>query len=702
MAKKNFHKIVKSKGFKLAIGLSAAVLAIGATCGLAIGLSATSKTTYININPFAQETSNRVPYATEGVTKDCTTWNVEGQEEPLVATPIMRGIGTCFAKFNYNKQADQQFNYVELVGNGPDTSVLDKSFQQSAYYAQTYWAHAYDKGFPNGEGTQWIFSTPQFDYEKYPLDSLVLTNSNTITPGQMSSSAQKPSGASNTDFVNTYKAAHNINKQALVLPGYQHITPLSILKQNDPDVYHSMGYILVDSEVSDPNIASMQFKAEQSAFLSGIATCQFLEENWEDVYSKVNDGQLSVGCFGGQNIITVTCFMGGLELGVWFYNNYILPNTDFYKNANEQEREKRTIKFISLGKISSYFSGTFVIGDAKLLAQELLARGASAIMAVAGPQTGDVVSEIVAQRSPCRVIGVDSAMENGDWGKYYSTSNLFKEKTKVVLCSAEKNVAQLTAQILDNMWCRNCATFPEETEEGTKYNDIDKSCLLLFYPRGGTPTGNVTYTVKYGTDEATAKQVPAEQIDSGAGWTITPDSVPNPDDYIWITGTDESGNTWNTKFQNGPATEIPKEQGVPGTEGSGTIHCEVISINPKHLHMTEINDSGKLNFALAPGIRLDGLTDEKQRMGAIGTVGYTSIGNLYNGGVNLSTAGQEYLVRALSQIDKNGDWSKITSYNEAIETIIEKDVPAITALDGTQLDKMNVLDFINSHRYFKY
>ena len=590
MAKKNFHKIVKSKGFKLAIGLSAAVLAIGATCGLAIGLSATSKTTYININPFAQETSNRVPYATEGVTKDCTTWNVEGQEEPLVATPIMRGIGTCFAKFNYNKQADQQFNYVELVGNGPDTSVLDKSFQQSAYYAQTYWAHAYDKGFPNGEGTQWIFSTPQFDYEKYPLDSLVLTNSNTITPGQMSSSAQKPSGASNTDFVNTYKAAHNINKQALVLPGYQHITPLSILKQNDPDVYHSMGYILVDSEVSDPNIASMQFKAEQSAFLSGIATCQFLEENWEDVYSKVNDGQLSVGCFGGQNIITVTCFMGGLELGVWFYNNYILPNTDFYKNANEQEREKRTIKFISLGKISSYFSGTFVIGDAKLLAQELLARGASAIMAVAGPQTGDVVSEIVAQRSPCRVIGVDSAMENGDWGKYYSTSNLFKEKTKVVLCSAEKNVAQLSAQILNNMWCKNRVVYPDLNADGSKSE---------YYALDDDKTINNIVTHYTG-------------------------------------GTEEERN----------------------------------------------------------------LLTENAKKGAVGTIGYTSIGSLYNNGVNLSEAGQDHLLTALKLL--GGSWANIETYNDAVTAILDLDLPETTILDGRKVEPLNLIDFINKNRYFQY
>ena len=50
----------------------------------------------------------------------------------------MRNVGVCFAKFDYNKEPADQFAYVEMVGNGPDTSILDKSFQQSAYYAQTY------------------------------------------------------------------------------------------------------------------------------------------------------------------------------------------------------------------------------------------------------------------------------------------------------------------------------------------------------------------------------------------------------------------------------------------------------------------------------------------------------------------------------------------------------------------------------------
>ena len=697
MAKKS-RNITKSKGFKLAIGLSASVVAIGATCGLAVGLSAASNTGYVDITPDGgANMSNKVTFAPEG-TKDSTTWNVgctisvpfkltnnnnftnqsstlsndgltvecafdgtnfvkiyapteQGFKTPEISLSVIEGfntmnlgvdnfkvsndpsgiptpasvnisssnsevievsrndetnIYTLTAKGKVGDTTDisfkiifaeplnststmndlknketlpeddyhQRFGYSEIVGNGPDTSILDKSFHQSAYYAQTYWVHA---NCNNDTKTGWTYQQPAFDYDKFPLDSV--SGDNNEDESVFSSVSMRPSGTSPNDFANTYKAAYEAGKKSLVLPGYQHITPLSTLKAGDENIYKSMGYILIDSEVSDPNIASVQFKAEQSAFLCGVAACQYLEENWEEVYQHANDGQLAVGCFGGQNIITVTCFMGGLELGVWFYNNYILPNTDFYKNADEKEKEKRTVKFISLGNKSSYFSGTFVIGDAKLIAQELLAKGACAVMAVAGPQTGDVVTEIVAQRSPCRVLGVDSAMENGDWGKYMSTSNLFKEETPVVLCSAEKNVAQLTAQILDNIWSGQRISYPmlqvgKNEEQQTQYDHLED------------------------------------------------------------------------------------------------------------------------------GKKISDLQDLSSRMGAVGTVGYTSIGNMYNTGVNLSTAGQSYLIRALKYIDDTFSKLEDNDYQGAIELIVTQPLPYKKLDNGYEIKEKTILNIINENRYF--
>ena len=71
--KRKSHKnITKSKGFKLAIGLTAAVAAIGATCGLAIGLCSASKTKYVDIDPLNENGSNRTYFASD-TTKDQTT-----------------------------------------------------------------------------------------------------------------------------------------------------------------------------------------------------------------------------------------------------------------------------------------------------------------------------------------------------------------------------------------------------------------------------------------------------------------------------------------------------------------------------------------------------------------------------------------------------------------------------------------------------
>jgi basic membrane lipoprotein Med (substrate-binding protein (PBP1-ABC) superfamily) len=55
------------------------------------------------------------------------------------------------------------------------------------------------------------------------------------------------------------------------------------------------------------------FRADQSAFMCGLAICQYLNENFDEY---IKDGQLSVGAFGGTPIPTVTVFMGGLQLGI--------------------------------------------------------------------------------------------------------------------------------------------------------------------------------------------------------------------------------------------------------------------------------------------------------------------------------------------------------------------------------------------------
>jgi basic membrane lipoprotein Med (substrate-binding protein (PBP1-ABC) superfamily) len=98
--------------------------------------------------------------------------------------------------------------------------------------------------------------------------------------------------------------------------------------------------------------------------------------------------------------------------------------------------------------MDSYFSNSFSIGDGKPLVQALLQRGADAILPVAGPQTMDAVKEIQSYKSNCIVVGIDTEQElnNSVNGK-----SSYTDKTgdsNVIKFSAEKNISDITSQIL--------------------------------------------------------------------------------------------------------------------------------------------------------------------------------------------------------------------------------------------------------------
>ena len=91
-----------------------------------------------------------------------------------------------------------------------------------------------------------------------------------------------------------------------------------------------------------------------------------------------------------------------------------------YRKLYEQKMyDEFSIKMIKLGDYDTHFTGTFTAGDAIGITKQYLNRGASAIIAVAGPQSLDAAQEIQNQNSKAFVIGVDSAMEDGDYQRYH-------------------------------------------------------------------------------------------------------------------------------------------------------------------------------------------------------------------------------------------------------------------------------------------
>ena len=172
MMKQNLNKITKSKGFKLSMSILAAVVGIGAVSGLAVGLSMASESGYIEYAPY-MKTDSKIDYGHDfnnNETQTSTYWagtedvvvgdKIEKKklDEPTTATDLMKATAWSDpTSTNFN----DRYNYTQLVSNGSGNAILDKSFQQAAYFAQTYWVHTADGVF----NTNWNFEKPKFDFK---------------------------------------------------------------------------------------------------------------------------------------------------------------------------------------------------------------------------------------------------------------------------------------------------------------------------------------------------------------------------------------------------------------------------------------------------------------------------------------------------------------------------------------------------------
>lgn len=410
-------------GFMRGISITAGLAAVGGGTGLIYGIasSISQEGKYVNIVPYDMN----APHISYAATAKSTEWSAS-EAEPLEATTVVTS-----HKMNGTYPADNStmYDYSELILNGSQNAVLDKSFNQSAYRGSVTWKSQSNTGWTYG------------DDPTISMDQLQAPGNKT---SDYSGHATKPTSDDNTGFSTVYDAAIRDGTKVLALCGYNHVGPLTDFRASDPDSNQG-AYILIDGQMlNDDHIASVQFRTDQSAFLATISACQYLEDNYESIYSHVNGGKLCIGVYGGMAIPTVTIFMGGAELGIWFFNNYILP----IEYPDQEEQEQRTIHLIDNGCQEAFFTGTFTIGDARLMTQELLSLGADIIFPIAGPQTADTCAEIQRQGVPCRVIGVDTDQENSDLGNYTSTSP-YNKGEKIIYCSAEKNLAFLTAMELD-------------------------------------------------------------------------------------------------------------------------------------------------------------------------------------------------------------------------------------------------------------
>ncbi len=372
----------------------------------------------------------------------------------------------------------KRYMYTSMVIDGATHSTMDRSFNQSLYEGLA--------DFTKNKPLTSYDSETQTDPLKYNC-----------------AKSYKPSQDNTTAFVDTYLSVME-QHHVVGLAGFNHSTPLSNMMTHEgtkgfvtcsseslTKMADQTAFILLDSNIANnQNIASVQFRADQPGFLTAIATCQYFFNNLDLYHDKFQD--LSVGMYGGVQIPTVTIYMGGFERGIEFFNYAVLYNIiDFggrvwfdmvdkpedYKlwydkfvdlvNHSKYKQQiddlpktpaggerfavdistnlfnEFSVKSIKLGDTSTHFSGTFTAGDAIGITKQYLNRGASAIIAVAGPQSLDSAQEIQNQNSKCIVVGVDTAMENSDYQRFHkgcgeetrtkpNEADPFMDKTKAV------------------------------------------------------------------------------------------------------------------------------------------------------------------------------------------------------------------------------------------------------------------------------
>ena len=219
--------------------------------------------------------------------------------------------------------------------------------------------------------------------------------------------------------------------------------------------------------------------------------------------------------------------MGGFEWGIYIYNKCFLPKYEGYDQWDDATKAKRKVDLICVGRSESFYSNSFVTGEAKLLVQQLLTQGADAILPVAGPQTIDVVNEIRNRHSPAVVIGVDTDQENSDIGEYRSKSSLNKDD-KIIQFSAKKDLAGISSTILQARAKGVRGYYFDEDfnvnylgYDGKKLDQQEDYTRYSFIGNSGYATVGTIYNkgagISQGADN-TLNYESANELNGGTGW----------------------------------------------------------------------------------------------------------------------------------------------------------------------------------------
>ncbi|TNK82690.1 BMP family ABC transporter substrate-binding protein [Mycoplasmopsis pullorum] len=272
----------------------------------------------------------------------------------------------------------------------------------------------------------------------------------------------KPSG----NYETAYKAVINKGNKIIVLPGFKHKSAIAeYITENLDDLIEKKVHIIgIDFDIAEdinyPYFYSLQYKMKEAGYVVGFATAKFLGEKYSN-----DEAKRLANSFGGGPFPGVTDFNEGFLKGLYAY---------------AEENPKTKVKHTPDIKLDSGFAAGDTMTNAVTTA---VATKASVILPVAGPATGEVLTELgKAGSNSTYVIGVD-----------VDQSLAYKDNAGKFLTSITKGIAQSTYDIVTEI------LFPEVA--GTNFLK-SKDANTKFAHSGSLKENWVGYVLSKITDEA--------------------------------------------------------------------------------------------------------------------------------------------------------------------------------------------------------
>ncbi|UIU28749.1 BMP family ABC transporter substrate-binding protein [Ureaplasma parvum] len=222
----------------------------------------------------------------------------------------------------------------------------------------------------------------------------------------------RPSSDGDDAYQAIYASKIQDGARMLGLISFRHKNPISKYF-NSPKDNQQVSAVLIDEiydlQTGKDRIASITYRADQAAFLAGIAAAYYLNSN-QNVFGK--DNKLTWGGFVGIHLPSTTRFIQGFKFGIQWANEK-LKNKKVKQTENNEEKEWINVEQVFA---TNYQSGDFspTSDKAKAIVNQLVSNNVDLILPVAGPQIDYATTAAAESSKPIVVVGVDTEQELDD------------------------------------------------------------------------------------------------------------------------------------------------------------------------------------------------------------------------------------------------------------------------------------------------